>query len=74
MKVPRGLSGARLADALCQHWQYKKVHQVGSHIILETEMPSHQRIAILDHLACVSEHSLLFFVQLLGTKASNGTQ
>lgn len=25
------------------------VHQVGSHIILDTETPAHQRIAIPDH-------------------------
>ena len=27
----------------------RKVHQVGSHIILETSEPAHQRIAIPDH-------------------------
>ena len=49
MKIPRDVSGARLADVLCRHWQYTKVHQVGSHIILETSEPAHQRIAIPDH-------------------------
>lgn len=49
MKIPRDLSGAHLADALCRRWGYAKVHQVGSHIILETDEPSHQRIAIPDH-------------------------
>jgi predicted RNA binding protein YcfA (HicA-like mRNA interferase family) len=49
MKIPRDLSGARLADALCRRWQYTRVHQVGSHIILETEEPAHQRITIPDH-------------------------
>ena len=28
---------------------YTKVHQVGSHIILQTEAPRHHRIAIPDH-------------------------
>lgn len=28
---------------------HTKVHQVGSHIILETSEPSHHRIAIPDH-------------------------
>ena len=28
--------------------KYVKVHQVGSHIILETSEPAHQRIAIPD--------------------------
>lgn len=49
MKIPRDVSGARLADVLCRKWQYTKVHQVGSHIILETSEPSRQRIAIPDH-------------------------
>ena len=49
MKIPRDVSGARLADFLCRRWQYTKVHQVGSHIILETSEPAHHRIAIPDH-------------------------
>ncbi len=49
MKVPRDISGRYLADTLCQHWQYKRAHQVGSHIILETSEPANQRIAIPDH-------------------------
>jgi hypothetical protein len=49
MKIPRDVSGARLAATLCRRWQYTKVHQVGSHIVLETSEPAHQRIAIPDH-------------------------
>ena len=49
MKIPRDVSGAHLADVLCRRWQYARVHQVGSHIILETSEPSHHRIAIPDH-------------------------
>lgn len=49
MKIPRDVSGARLADILCRKWQYSKVHQAGSHIILETSQPTHHRIAIPDH-------------------------
>ena len=49
MKIPRDVSGIHLADVLCRKWQYAKVHQVGSHIILETSTPSHQRIAIPDY-------------------------
>jgi len=49
MKLPRDVSGAHLADILCRRWRYTKVHQVGSHIILETSEPDHQRIAIPDH-------------------------
>jgi predicted RNA binding protein YcfA (HicA-like mRNA interferase family) len=49
MKIPRDVSGVRLADLLCRKWQYVKVRQVGSHIILETSQPTHHRIAIPDH-------------------------
>ena len=51
MKLPRDISGKMLAETLCRSWRYRKVHQTGSHIILETEDPSHQRIAIPDHEA-----------------------
>jgi len=49
MKLPRHVSGERLAEALSRRWQYSRVHQSGSHIVLETEEPSHQRIAVPDH-------------------------
>lgn len=49
MKTPRDLSGRELADALCRHWEYREVHQAGSHIILQTEVPSHQRLPIPAH-------------------------
>jgi hypothetical protein len=39
MKIPRDVSGKDLANTLCRRWQYKKVHQVDSHIILETSEP-----------------------------------
>lgn len=51
MKLPRDLSGQQLANALCSRWQYIRVHQVGSHIILETSDPAHHRIAIPAHHA-----------------------
>lgn len=49
MKLPRDLYGRDLARILITHWAYVKVHQVGSHIILQTEDPQHHRIAIPDH-------------------------
>ncbi|MBF0387959.1 MAG: type II toxin-antitoxin system HicA family toxin [Candidatus Omnitrophica bacterium] len=49
MKLPRDLSGQDLAKSLCLHWNYSQVHQTGSHIILDTEEPRHQRIAIPAH-------------------------
>ena len=49
MKIPRDLKGSYLADVLCRQWDYNVVHQQGSHIILDTEIPSHQRISIPNH-------------------------
>ncbi len=49
MKIPRDLSGKDLADLLSRHWGYRIIHQQGSHIVLETEIPSHQRIAVPAH-------------------------
>jgi predicted RNA binding protein YcfA (HicA-like mRNA interferase family) len=51
MKLPRNLTGRILARSLCRNWEYRQVHQTGSHIILETEDPSHHRIAVPDHKA-----------------------
>ena len=49
MKLPRGLNGRDLARTLCARWAYRQVNQVGSHIILQTEIPQHHRISIPDH-------------------------
>jgi len=51
MRIPRNLGGDDLAAALCRAWDYTAVHQTGSHIILETGQPSHQRVAIPAHKA-----------------------
>ena len=51
MKLPRDLSGSDLAKCLCRAWGYEEVHQVGSHIILQTQQPSPHRIAIPAHSA-----------------------
>jgi predicted RNA binding protein YcfA (HicA-like mRNA interferase family) len=50
MKIPRDLSGHDLVQALCRNWDYRIVHQEGSHIVLETSEPAHQRIAVAAHL------------------------
>jgi predicted RNA binding protein YcfA (HicA-like mRNA interferase family) len=39
----------QLADVLRRRRGYSRVHQVGSHIILETSEPGHQRIAVPAH-------------------------
>ena len=49
MKLPRDLSGHDLVKVLCRSWGYSVIHQEGSHIVLETQEPSHQRIAIPAH-------------------------
>ena len=49
MRLPSDLSGVDLADVLCRGWDYRIIHQEGSHIVLETGKPSHQRIAIPAH-------------------------
>jgi predicted RNA binding protein YcfA (HicA-like mRNA interferase family) len=49
MKLPRDLSGEELVRHLCRGWEYERVHQVGSHVILQTEQPRHHRIAIPAH-------------------------
>jgi predicted RNA binding protein YcfA (HicA-like mRNA interferase family) len=43
MKLPRDLAGRALVKTLCRDWGYRIVHQEGSHIILDTEEPFHQR-------------------------------
>ena len=49
MKLPRDLSGRELIRVLGRHYGYRQVHQVGSHIILQTESPTSHRIPIPDH-------------------------
>lgn len=49
MKLPRDLSGERLIRALAKSWDYRKVSQEGSHVVLETDTPGHQRIVVPAH-------------------------
>ena len=49
MKLPPDVSGRDLVKALCRDWGYRQVHQVGSHIILQTDVPGSHRISIPDH-------------------------
>jgi predicted RNA binding protein YcfA (HicA-like mRNA interferase family) len=49
MKLPRDLSGEELVKHLCKRWKYLKIHQVGSHIILQTQHPTPHRIAVPEH-------------------------
>jgi len=78
MKIPRDLSGRELIKALCRSWGYKQVHQVGSHVILETEEPSRHRLAVPDHhnlrvgtlngiLRAVAEHKCIIREDILKT-------
>lgn len=47
MKLPRDLSGSKLAKCLCKRWGYWIVHQKGSHLILQSD--SGHRISIPQH-------------------------
>ena len=49
MKLPRDLSGEDLVKHLCKYWGYQLVHQVGSHMILQTQQPTQHRIAVPAH-------------------------
>ena len=49
MKLPRDLSGAELIQLLCRDFGYRRIHQVGSHVILQTDSPTHHRLAVPDH-------------------------
>jgi predicted RNA binding protein YcfA (HicA-like mRNA interferase family) len=49
VKLPRDLKGRDLACVLCGRWGYTQVNQVGSHIILQTGTPRHQRLSVPDH-------------------------
>jgi len=49
MKIPRDISGAELIKILCRDWGYGIVHRVGSHVVLQTETPGHQRIVVPNH-------------------------
>jgi len=51
MRLPRDLSGHELAVVLCRDWEYEKVNQAGSHVILQTQKPSSHRIAVPTHKA-----------------------
>ncbi len=49
MKLPRDLSGEELIKHLCKRWGYERVHQVGSHVILQTQQPTPHRVAVPAH-------------------------
>lgn len=49
MRLPRDLSGRELIKILCRDWGYRRVHQVGSHVVLETDDPFQHRISVPDH-------------------------
>ncbi len=51
MRLPRDLSERELIECLCRHWGYARVHQVGSHVVLETNDPTAQRLSVPDHPA-----------------------
>ena len=49
MKLPRDVSGERLIRMLVRNCRYRKVHQVGSHVVLQTDDPKHHRLSVPNH-------------------------
>lgn len=49
MKLPRDVSGDTLIRHLCRNWGYRQVNQVGSHVILVSDMPIHHRLPVPRH-------------------------
>ena len=49
MKLPRDLSGRELAERLQRAFGYQGVHQVGSHMALQSPSPQPHRVAVPDH-------------------------
>jgi predicted RNA binding protein YcfA (HicA-like mRNA interferase family) len=49
VKIPRDLSGENRVKVLCRKWGYHVTRQEGSHIVLETADPFHQRIVVPAH-------------------------
>ena len=43
------MSGTELVRVLCRDWGYQRIHQVGSHVILQTAEPFPHRIAVPAH-------------------------
>ena len=46
MKLPRDVSGAHLTTVLCKYYGYRRVNQVGSHVVLEANQPKHHRLSV----------------------------
>jgi predicted RNA binding protein YcfA (HicA-like mRNA interferase family) len=49
VKLPRDISGSDLAKCLRKSWEYYRIHQRGSHLILQTDEPGPHRIAVPQH-------------------------
>jgi predicted RNA binding protein YcfA (HicA-like mRNA interferase family) len=49
MKLPRDCSGAELIKVLCRDFDYVKINQEGSHVILQTSTPRAHRLSVPNH-------------------------
>jgi predicted RNA binding protein YcfA (HicA-like mRNA interferase family) len=49
MKLQRSVSGQRLVDHRCRKWDYTRIRQAGSHVMLRTETPSRDGISVPLH-------------------------
>jgi predicted RNA binding protein YcfA (HicA-like mRNA interferase family) len=43
------MDGRELVRVLCARWDYRQVNQVGSHVVLQTDVPQHHRLSVPDH-------------------------
>ncbi|MGA3161802.1 MAG: hypothetical protein ABSC77_11350 [Terracidiphilus sp.] len=77
MKLPRDLSEEELVKHLSKRWGYVKIHQVGSHIILQTQHPTLHRGGRADYyrhfgkngaLNLQGKRGILCFVQIVEVK------
>jgi predicted RNA binding protein YcfA (HicA-like mRNA interferase family) len=46
---PARLERGAIGQSLCRDWGYRVIHQEGSHIILQTDAPSPQRLSVPNH-------------------------
>lgn len=51
MKLPRGVSGQKVIDALERCFGYRVVHREGSHVTLQADSPQRHRVTVPDHRA-----------------------
>lgn len=49
MKIPRDIHGNDFADHLVRRWDFVLVRQVGSHLVLRTQVPTGLTVSVPAH-------------------------